>query len=241
LSELSAPDRGKLDDAVRRVADAAGADMISIALYGEAATAEYIPGRSPLSVVVLVGEVGPAILSALRPVAVGLRKRGVPTPLIVDPEYLERARDVFPLEMLEIRERHTVMSGDPSVFSRIQVDATSLRHEIEAEARGKMLHLWEDSLGARSRRRLRSDLLESVPYFTHILRGMLYLKRPTEAGKTPDVVAEVAHEYALSLPVLARLVVTRRRHGRLPLGEVEALFAAYLDEARAIARTADRL
>jgi hypothetical protein len=240
LIELSGLDREKVDDAVTRIADVAGSGLISIALYGEAATPEYVAGHSPHSLVVLVRDVGAAALAALRPVAVALRRRGMPTPLVVDPEYLERARDVFPLEMLEIRERHSVLTGDADAFSRIEVEASSLRREIEAEARGKLLHLWEDSLTARTRRRLRADLLVSVPYFAHILRGMLYLKSP-EGGRSPDVVAAVEREYGLKLPMLARLVQAHRSRATLPLGKVEAMFAAYLDEARALARTADRL
>lgn len=241
MIDLSAQDRDKVDDAVERIVEAAGADLISIALYGEAATAEYLAGRSPLSLVVLVGEVAPAILGALRPIAVRLRGRRVPTPLVVDPDYLERARDVFPLELLELRERHHVLSGEPDVFSRIEIEARSLRHEIEAETRGKMLHLWEDSLTARSRRRLRADILGSVPYFMHILRGMLYLKQPSALANAPSVVAAVEREYALTLPVLARLEQVHRKRGPIPLSEVEDLFASYLDEARALSTVADRL
>ena len=241
MIELSGPDRDKVDDAVKRIAEVAGEGLISIALYGEAATAEYVPGRSPLSLVVLVRDVAASTLALIRPVAVALRRRGMPTPLVVDREYLERARDVFPLEMLEIHDRHAVLAGDADAFARIEVEQTSLRREIEAEARGKMLHLWEDSLAARTRRRLRADLLDSVPYFTHILRGMLHLKHPGEAARTADVVAAVESEYGIVLPVLARLAQARRTHASIPLGKVETLFAAYLDEVRTLARTADRL
>lgn len=238
MIELSAEDRSRIDDAVARIVEAAGTGLIAVALYGEAASPEYHAGRSPLSLVALVKEVGPAILGALRPVATGFRRRRIATPLVVDPDYLDRARDVFPLELLEIRERHLPLAGDREAFARIEVDAASLRREVEAEIRGKLLHLWEDYLTARTRRRLRADILDSVPYFTHVLRGMLHLR---SAGGTTPVVPAVEREYGLVLPVLARLEEVHRERRRIPLGEVETLFAAYLDEARALARAADRL
>jgi hypothetical protein len=238
LIELSARDRAKVDDAVARIVEASGSGLIAVALYGEAASPEYHAGRSPLSLVALVKEVKPAILSALRPVATRFRRRRIPTPLIVDPDYLDRARDVFPLELLEIRERHCILAGDSEALARIEVDIVSLRREVEAEIRGKLLHLWEDYLTARSRRRLRTDILDSVPYFTHILRGMLHLR---SAGAAIPIVPAVEREYGLVLPVLVRLEEVHRERRRIPLRELDTLFAAYLDEARALARAADRL
>ena len=107
-----------------------------------------------------------------------------------------------------------------------------------------MLHLWEDYLTARSRWRLRAEILESVPYFTHILRGMLHLRAAASAGKAAAVISPVSaveREYALELPVLSRLERDHLERRRCRLREVESLFAALLDEARALARVADRL
>jgi hypothetical protein len=241
LAELAASDREKVDDAVRRIVDACGSRLLGIALYGEAASVDYQPRRSPLSVVLLVLEVSAETLALLRPVAVRLRRRRFPTPLVVDSDYLERARDVFPLELLELRSRHAPLSGDVSALARIEIDPVSLRREIEAELRGKMLHLWEDYLTARTWRRLRANVLESVPYFLHILRGMLELKGALRARDSVEVAAEVEREYAVQLPMLSRLERLYREDGRLGRTEVEAVFAACLAEARMLAGISDRI
>lgn len=241
LAELAAGDREKVDDAARRIVDACGDRLLGVALYGEAASVDYQPGRSPLSVVLLVREVSPEALSLLRPVAARLRRRRVPTPLVVDHDYLERARDVFPLELLELRNRHTPLSGDVSALARIEIDSASLRREIEAELRGKLLHLWEDYLTARTLRRLRANILESVPYFLHLLRGMLELKGTFRPRKPVEVVAAVEKEYAVHLPMLSRLERLYREDGRLGRTEVEAVFAACLAEARTLAGISDRV
>lgn len=240
-AELAEGDREKVDDAVRRIVDACGTQLLGVALYGETASVDYRPGRSPLSVVLLVREVSPETLGLLRPVATRLRRRRVPTPLVVDHDYLERARDVFPLELLELRNRHTSLSGDVSALARIEIDPVSLRREIEAELRGKLLHLWEDYLTARTLRRLRANILESVPYFLHILRGMLELKGTLRPREPVEVVAAVEREYAVRLPMLSRLERLYREDGRLGRTEVAAVFAACLAEARTLAGISDRI
>lgn len=241
LAELAAGDREKVDDAVRRIVDACGNRLLGVALYGEAASGDYQPGRSPLSLVLLVREVSAETLRLLRPVAARLRRRRVPTPLVVDNDYLERARDVFPLELLELRNRHAPLSGDVSALARIEIDSVNLRREIEAELRGKLLHLWEDYLTARTPRRLRANVLESVPYFLHIMRGMLELKGAHRARDSVEVVAVVEKEYAVHLPMLARLERLYREGGRPERSETEAVFAQCLAEARMLAEISDRI
>jgi hypothetical protein len=238
--ELSAGDRAKVDDAVRQVVAACGARLVGLALYGEAASAEYRAGRSPLALVALVGDVGPDVLHELRPVANRLRRRGVATPLVIDSDYLEHARDVFPLELLELRDRHVGLAGDATALGRIVVDTASLRRQIEAELRGKVLHLWEGYLTTRNRRRLRSLLVATVPYFLHILRGLLELRGANEKSAVARVAATVERELAVKLPVLSRLEKEYHTDRALPLAEVDSLFDGYLVEARALVRLADR-
>ena len=240
MIELSAGDRAKVDEAVRQIVDACGARLVGVALYGEAASAEYRAGRSPLALVAIVGDVGPDVLRELRPAAERLRQRGIPTPLVIDADYLEHARDVFPLELLELRDRHAGLAGDATALGRIVIDTASLRRQVEAELRGKMLHLWEGYLTTRNRRRLRALLVASVPYFLHVLRGLLELKGANEKSAVASVAAAVEREHRLKLPVLARLEREYHARGRLPLSEVDRLFADYLAEARSLVRVADR-
>ena len=240
MSELSAGDRAKVDDAVRQVVDACGTRLVGLALYGEAASAEYRAGRSPLALAALVGDVGADVLHDLRPVADRLRRRGVPTPLVIDSDYLEHARDVFPLELLELRDRHVGLAGDATALGRIVIDTASLRRQIEAELRGKVLHLWEGYLTTRNRRRLRSLLVATVPYFLHILRGLLELRGANEKSAVARVADTVERELGVKLPVLSRLEKEYHAGRPLPLAEVDTLFDGYLAEARALVRVADR-
>ena len=71
-------------------------DLLSVVLYGSAASGEYVEGRSNINCLVLLKEVTP---DELRKCAARLpewHKQGISTPLFVDPAYVRSSVDVFP-------------------------------------------------------------------------------------------------------------------------------------------------
>src|SRR5947208_793414 len=98
----------------RDVQAALGDRLRSLALYGSAAGEDWIANRSDLNVAIVVARVTPDVLEALVPVVARWRGKRFALPLIVDHEYLEAARDAFPMELDDIRRRHRVLAGaDP--------------------------------------------------------------------------------------------------------------------------------
>ena len=111
-----------------------------------------------------------------------------------------------------------------------------------------MLHLWAAYLEAgKSKRTLRSLLLETPPGFAMILRGMLRLRQGESGGggarpDGPDELLDtVERDFEVSLPVFRRLEGARRGTQTLVRGELEDVFDAYLDEVRRLVRIADAL
>ena len=246
LIDLSARDRTTVDDAVARIVEASGSRLIAVALYGEAASPDYRAGRSPLSLIVLVRRSGPGDPCARsRPVAARLGRRRVPTPLVVDPDYLDRARDVFPLELLEIRDRHRYArpaiptpSRESRSMRRVSVARSRRRFAARCSTSGKT------TLTARSRRRLRADILGSVPYFMHILRGMLL----STSSRAPWRTRRAWSPRTSSASTLSRCrcshVSSRSTAsaGRCPLSEVEDAVRRRISTKRVhCRRVADRL
>lgn len=221
-----------------------GDALLAVALTGEAAGPAYRPRRSSLDVAVLLREVSPEALRRTRDRIGAWRRRRIPPPLLLDPLYLASARDVFPLELLELRESHVLLAGDRDPFAELEIDLGHLRLEVEEQLRGKLLHLWEAYLSAgRSRRALRRVLTETPPAFELALRGLLRVAEPEAAPPAgPEGRLEaVEARLGLSLPVFRRLERARHAGERLPRGELERLFEGYLHEVRALVRASDGL
>ena len=237
---LDSKDKHAVETTAAELRGALGESLDAVVLWGEAATDAYAAGRSPLSLAVIVDAVTPDILRKSAQLMKALGRRRVDT-LFFDHDYLSSARDVFPLELLDLADRHLMVEGrDP--FVALEVDLTHLRLEVEQQLRGKMLHLWDGYLATAARpRALAQLLLDSPPGFQVIGRGMLRLRnvpRPT----TPDLLLEaVEAAFAVTLPTLRRLSRARLDGRALPKTELEALFSGYTEEVRALVERADKL
>ena len=219
-----------------------GERLHALALYGEAATAAYRPLRSPLETVLLLDRVGTADLRALRERVDGWFRRRLATPLVIDGAYLATSRDVFPLELLELHDRHQLLHGPSDPFAALAPPSPPhLRLEIEEQLKGKLLHLRESYITLGGARRGLDGLLRAVrSTIDVVLRGVLALAerpRPLEAA---DVIRVVEDLHGVVLPGLARLERWGSEDQALGRDDLESVFGAVHDELAALVERIDR-
>lgn len=237
--ELDHRDAGRVNAAVAALRDACGDRLLAVSLTGEAASAGYRPGQSSLSLAVLVDNVEAGILDAIRPLVRRWRYTKVSTPLVLDPLYLETSRDVFPLEFLDLLDRHRLLFGRIDPFADIAIARVHLRIELEEQLRGKMLHLWEAYLETHCANRLRRVLLDTLPHFYILMRGMLFLREEDRPTMSLDLVGAVEAVYRIELSSIRELEAHRIGGRRVPRSRVVPLFARYLEDVRALVRVVD--
>ena len=134
-------------DAVERVvtpflagADAALGEGYSAVLYGSAARGDFVPGRSDIDLMLIVEDLGPAVLRTLATPFAVWRKSEFQPPLAVTRGEWRQATDAFPIEIADMRTCYTVLRGtDPLVG--LTLDPADLRRALEREFRGKLLRL----------------------------------------------------------------------------------------------------
>ena len=220
-----------------------GDALHGVLLVGEAAGPEYQPRVSPLSVVVMLAEIDAEALRRTRSRVAAWRRLRIPAPLLLETATIERSLDVFPLELLELRDRHHVLYGRAEALTRLEVALPNLRLELEEQLRGKLLHLMSAYLEAgESPRALRRLLLDSTPGFSVLLRGLIRLRGGESAPRPADpqdLIAAVENSLGIELPALRRLDRVRRGREALPRAQLEALFEAYLADVRRLGQWVD--
>ena len=105
LDSLDSKDRAALSRFLEELQEIYAEELLVVAVTGEAASACYRAGRTPLQTLVVVREVGPGILRAARGSLRRWARARIPTPLFLDPAYLEGSLDTFPLEFLIRNDR----------------------------------------------------------------------------------------------------------------------------------------
>jgi hypothetical protein len=240
VAVLDAKDARAVDQAAADLRRSHGDRLRAVVLCGDAASEGYVPGRTPLDLAVVLDGVTAAALRATAAHVAAWRRLRIDVPLLLDPPYIASAVDVFPLEFLDLTDRHRVLHGDDP-FAAVAIDVRGLRAEVEAQLRGKLLHLGQAYLdSAAARASLRELLVASAAAFDLIMRGMLRL-RDVARPEPARLLAEVERTFGLQLPTLGELAAVRRGERRIVRADLEPLFAAYYDEVRALVGIVDKL
>jgi hypothetical protein len=219
-----------------------GPRLEAVALYGEGATDAYRPRVSPLETVVLLDRVGVSDLRALRERTDAWNRSRLSIPLVIDPAYLATSKDVFPLELLELRDRHRLLHGAGDPFAALPPPSLPhLRLELEEQLKGKLLHLRESYLAlGRARRGLDGLLRVARQAIDVVLRGVLALAERPRPPEATQVMRAVTDLHGLPLAGLGRL--DRWCTGAEDIGQadLEAVFTAVHDDLAALVDAIER-
>ncbi|HET6612626.1 MAG TPA: hypothetical protein VFG83_11580 [Kofleriaceae bacterium] len=226
-----------LAELTRRLTADAGDALVSLVLYGPAASGDRHPGHNRFNVLVVVADVELSTLDKLAGALAWWKEQRQPTPRVFSPALIADSADVFPLEWLDIAQRRKVLAGsDP--FADFSVDPRHLRLQCEKELREKMMRLREAYIELAGRDDAIALLVaESYSTFVALFRGALRL-----AGKpVPDLDADVTDAFCAHSKIDGRALkqAQRLRLGETPDDSIEALFAAYYQTLTAAVSAVD--
>jgi predicted nucleotidyltransferase len=234
----------KSERAIAQIAEQArlafGADLVSVVLYGSAAGADFVPGRSDLNFAIVLERVAVVHLKALHRLLPGWHALGAALPLLLDRRTLGRACDVFPIEFFDIQSQHRVLYGE-EVFAALSIEARHLRYQAEHEARSKLLRLQAlyAEVGAE-RQQLEALMLDSVKTFLLIMRNLLRLHGAGDTPRGSAVIDRCEREFQRQFPMMRQLVRLRCGMDQWPR-DIERSFASYLEEVEGLVDLIDAI
>jgi len=230
-----------LNEFVLTIRSRLGDDLKSIILYGSAARGEFDTKRSDLNLLVVLNQVEFKQLATLAPLTKKWSRQRIATPLVVSPQYISSALDVFPLEFLEMQASRRVLFGD-DVLVEINPPIQAVRRQCEQEARGKLLHLREIVMEtALKPKHLQQAMVLSVPSFIRIGRHVLRLLEQPPKMHAKEVLAELRK--ATQLPLEGLEIAWNIKTGeRTPSrSDITSFFETYLNDVAAITTFVDNL
>ncbi|HYY06506.1 MAG TPA: hypothetical protein VE997_08005 [Candidatus Limnocylindria bacterium] len=219
---------------------ALGEELVCLVLHGSAAGDEWVAGHSDINTALVVPRVTLAVLERLAPLVTRWRARGFALPVVMDHEYLRRARDIFPMELDDISRQHRLLAGG-DLFADLTLDPAALRRECEREARGKLLRLRALFLEAgRTPAAIEQLMVGSAKSFIVVLRHLIRL-RHTDGGYGYAAVLAAGESIVGPLPTLRKLLAHRSGAARLSPAALRVEFGAYLGEVERIVEAVDAL
>jgi len=217
-----------------------GEELKSVVLYGSAAGSDFSKKYSDFNVFCVLASPTPAALAKANRVVRKWVRKGNPPPHFFGPKHIERSLDVFPIEFLDMQERHKViLGGDP--LTNVAPDAKHLRHQIESEMKGKLLHLRAFYAATCNKpKELARTVVASFSTFLAAFRAALRLMGENPPSDARAVVETLAARTGFDPQVFLDIVEIRRGASIMPRGdEAVAMFERYLTELEAITTYVD--
>jgi len=230
-----------LDQIVNRLKEALGDRLISVILYGSAASGDQQKGYSDLNVLCILSEVTPRELHHTAPVFRWWRELGNPAPLLLTRGEFETSTDCFAIEFHDIRDQHRILFGE-NVVDELQIDDSFYRAQVEHELRAKLLRLRHKAAVVLADRQLLCRLLaDSVATFCVLFRHALILHGVEAPLSKREAVAKAAAFFNFNVEPFERLL--NLRDGK-PVGQdvdLEKLLADYMMQVSTVIDAVDRL
>jgi len=229
-----------LTDLVSKLKNAAGANLLSVVLYGSAATEEFRPGHSDLNVLCIMRSLGREDLSKLHDAAAWWAKKGHPAPLLLTLDELQHSADIFAIELLDMKKAHRVLHGEDLVAS-LQVPMDLHRLQVERELRNntlrlRQLYLRHPADSGKTLELMTSSISTFAALFRHALIALGEDPPKTKRTTTDRLGAALGFDPS----PFHTIFDVREGHKKERAVDVQSTFDAYLDRVSKVADEMDR-
>ncbi|MCG8409264.1 MAG: hypothetical protein MI923_29015 [Phycisphaerales bacterium] len=222
LAALSPPMQAALHDYAELLQDMAGENLLGLTAYGPVLGPDFDPSVMAASSVLVLERIDLGLLRRLAEHGPTLGRKHVTAPLVMTPAYIESSLDSFPLELLEIHQRHAMLLGK-NYFETLAIGAEHLRLQCEREFKRILVRLRQGLLAAGTREDILAGLeLDIGAHLLRTLRGLLWLKDRKEWMPNDHVLAESEKLIDQALPGVGHAIHVQDEHG---WAEFQSLYA----------------
>ena len=182
-----------ISEFVEKIRAAAGANLVSVILYGSAAEGEFHREYSDLNMLCVLRDASFASLNKVVGVVEWWRGKKHHPPLVLTLTDLRASADVFSIEFVDMKQRHRVLYGE-DVLQNLEVPMHLHRSQLEYELREKLFLLRQHILLAgRDDKQLWEVMLNSLSSFTTLFRHVLIEMGEQGRKHSREAVGELAH------------------------------------------------
>jgi predicted nucleotidyltransferase len=228
-------------DVVNGLTDLFADDLVSIILYGSAASGAYVPGKSDINFMIVLSDSGIDRMDRAFDLVAGWQKRNIATPLFLTEAYVRTSLDVFPIEYLNFQNNYKLVYGK-DILKDLSFDNEFLRLQCEREIKGKLLLLREGLLESRGKgKNLLPLIAGSLGALTAIFNGLLHVKGKELPHHHRDVIQAFSRAFELDTTLFAKLLDVKEKKVKLSDRELTDLFKDYLREVQKLWQMVDAL
>lgn len=230
-----------LTQLIGKLQKAYGESLVSVVLYGSAATGDHNADFSDINILCVLSEIAPRELAAGEDIFRWWREQGSPSPLLLTEQELAASADCFAIEFHDIQRQHRLLHGK-DVITSLAIGDSFYRAQVEHDLRAKLLRVRQKAGGMLSNPDLlRRMLLDSVSTFCVLFRHALILSGGDSPALKRDVIQRASEVFAINAAPFDKLLDVRE--GRLKPADIDPvpLLASYLKEIAQVINAVDKI
>jgi predicted nucleotidyltransferase len=225
---------------VARLKDSAGSNLLSVILYGSAATGEFHEGHSDVNILCIVQNLGSGDLGKLHDASAWWVKKGHPAPLFFTLNELQHSADVFAIELLDIKTAHRILHGE-DVIASLHIPMDRHRLQVERELRNNTLRLRQQYLRHPTDARKTLELMtSSISSFAALFRHALIALGEDPPPAKRATIDRLGSVLGFDPAPFRTIFEIREKQKREHYVDVQATFSAYLDRVSNVTDEMDR-
>jgi hypothetical protein len=226
---------------IEHVRSALGHEFLAAYLTGSVLLQGFDLKHSRVNILVVARRLGLDVLDALRDAIPATRTPPHFDPLFLTRTQIDKSLDAFPVEWLDIQERHLRIEGE-DIFTALQVPRAFLRLQCEHELRGKHILIRQAYLAASHRPAELGRILGSTASsFAASFRTLLRLRGEIPPADTAKVIERVSDSFGVDARGLLGAHLVRYSGGRYKADELLALYRRFLTELDRLVIAIDQL
>lgn len=231
--------KASLEDYISKLQAIYTKDLVSVVLYGSAASGEFTDRYSNINVMVILTDTSLPSISKAHDL-VSSKKFEMINPVFFTEEYIHSSLDIFPIEFLDIIENHTLLHGK-DFMSGLQVDSRNLRFQCEQELKSKLINIKKRYLTVKNKKDLESLLFATFTSTLHIMRNLLRLKGLKPPYLKEAILNEFERAFCMNTTLLSEILWTKNKKMALTSKDVDALLTGFVKELELISSAIDKL
>lgn len=226
-----------LDEFVKGLKAAYGGGLVSVTLYGSAASGEYAGGRSNIDVMAVLDDTSLPNLAKISGLAAKRKFHMINTVFFTE-DYAARSTDVFPIEFLDMKENHAILYGK-DILRDLNVDMRNLRFQCEHELRSKLINIRRAYLKSADKAALADMLFRFFTSTLHVLRNIVRLKNRIPPYARKEVLDEISNEFRIDITGMKKILEAKSKSAKLNHVEAETLLFDFVRDLENIIEKVD--
>ncbi len=210
ITKLPGALRGAVQEYIALLQALAGERLLAITLFGAAADDTGEGKTDMVQSVVVLDRVDLDLVRELGAQGPVLGRMRIQAPLLMTPQYIGASLDVFPIELLDIQQRHLNLLGK-DYFAALEFSKAHVRLQLERELKREALQIRQGILSAGGRDHVLVDLYwAAAEQMTLLLRGVLWLHDKPVPGVPAAILRAAEEDTGVKLPGLQPAVAGAR-------------------------------